>query len=384
MGNGVARSKRQVLKVVHTWTGIVAGTFLSVLALTGSVILFRAQFERAALPKSAAVAGLSRRVTLDDAAREVGRVFPDARIRRVRLPVETGDPYIFQVESSEARTSRVVCDASSGRILGTVETGWVEWVIDLHRNVLSGKTGRKAVGIEGIVLFALSATGLLMWLSGARKWRSWITVRKEGSTRRFNFELHRASGLWAYGFLTTMSFTGIGLAFPDTYRQAVTSLTGMPAVDRAPKGIKAKGKAKSTGSLDEYLRAGRAAMPDGTVTEIRLPDSAKGTVDLHLRRAGDLALSGNHVYLDPGTAAVVRVDRVVDRPLGARFLASLAPIHYGEFGGVPVKAVWALLGLSPVLLFVTGLIAWWRPSKRKSNQPVPEAAGSEDPVLAHR
>ena len=69
MANPVVRSKRPVLKPVHTWIGIISGLFLSVIALTGSVIIFRAEFERAALPKSAAVGNPARRVTVDEAAR---------------------------------------------------------------------------------------------------------------------------------------------------------------------------------------------------------------------------------------------------------------------------------------------------------------------------
>jgi uncharacterized iron-regulated membrane protein len=46
-------------------------------------------------------------------------------------------------------------------------------MIDLHRNLVSCGTGRKIVGAIGIVLFVLSATGMLMWLTGARNWRAW-------------------------------------------------------------------------------------------------------------------------------------------------------------------------------------------------------------------
>ena len=60
-------------------------------------------------------------------------------------------------------------------------------------------------------------------------------------------------------------------------------------------------------------------MTDGVPIELRLPAPGKGPVDLRLYRAGDLALSGNHVYLDAATARVIQVDRVVDRPIGARF-----------------------------------------------------------------
>ncbi len=301
---------------------------------------------------------------------------PGWHIRRVRLPAKPGDPYIFQIEASGKRTDRIVSEASSGRILGTLEPGWVDWLVDLHRNFLSGKAARAAVGGAGVVLFILSATGLL-WLTGARKWRAWISAPRPGSAVRFHFELHRISGLWAYCFLAVISFTGIGLAYPDALRQAVQWMTRTPAAVRTPRGR----KAQSPRSLNAYLRSGSAAMPDGVPTELRLPEVGKGPVDLRLHRAGDLAPGANHVYLDAATGAVLTTDRIADRPMGARFLAALAAIHYGEFGGIPVKTAWSLLALTPMLLFVTGLMAWRRPTRRKASQPASEESGSEPAVL---
>jgi uncharacterized iron-regulated membrane protein len=365
MANKLVRSKKPLLKTIHTWIGIIAGLFLSVIALTGSVILFRAEFERAALPRSAAAGDNSRRASLDDAARAVAILRPESHIRRVHISAGPGDPYIVQVQSSGKRTERIVADASSGAVLGSVQSSWVDWMVDLHRNLLAGPMGRSTVGAFGIVLFVLSATGILMWLTGPRNWRAWISVRR-GSATRFNYELHRASGLWAYVFLALISFTGIELAYPNSFRDAVQLVTGKPATVRSPKDV----HAVASLSLDEYVRLGRVAMPDGVPVELRLPERGKGPVDLRLYRAGDLSPSGNHAYLDPASGAVLMIDRVVDRPIGARFLAAMSPIHYAQFGGLTIKIAWALLGLTPMLLFITGLIAWWRPAKSKPTQTV--------------
>jgi uncharacterized iron-regulated membrane protein len=291
---------KPLLKTIHTWIGIVSGLFLSVIALTGSVILFRAEFERAALPPSAATRDGLRRVGLDDAARAIATLRPDTQVRRVRIPASPADPYILQIQSSGKRTERFAVDSSSGRVLGSIQPGWVDWMVDLHRNLLSGSTGRSIVGGFGIVLFVLSATGLLMWFTGARNWRAWISARRTGSSARFNYELHRVSGLWAYAFLALISFTGIELAYPNTFRDAVQSMTGKPATVRGPRDI----HADSMLSLDEYVRIGRAAIPDGESIELRLPERGKGPVDLRLYRAGDLAPSGNHVYLNPASGRV--------------------------------------------------------------------------------
>jgi uncharacterized iron-regulated membrane protein len=361
----VNRGARPFLKWIHTWAGLTAGLVLAVISLAGSAIVFRAEIEKGMAPKSA---GGSRIASLDEVARQIAQSRPDARVRRVRLPADTRDVFDVQVDS-HGKQERLVCDASTGRVLGTIERGWVEWTIDLHRNLLAGKTGRKVVGGAGTVLFVLASTGMLLWLTGARKWRSWVSVRAQGGSRRFNYELHRASGLWAYALLAAISFTGIGLAYPDTFRNALQGMTGQAAASKAPR--VAKSAAKALRPLDEYLRTGAAAMPDGTPIELRLED--KGPVDLRLWRRGDLSPSGNHVYLEPGTAKVLAVSRVVDEPLAARIWSAFSPIHYGEFGGPAIKAIWALIGLVPALLFITGFFTWWRP-----RQPKPQPGRREE------
>jgi uncharacterized iron-regulated membrane protein len=363
------RSNKPALKTIHTWIGILSGIFLSVIALTGSVIVFRAEFEMAALPRSAA-ADIAGRASLAEVAREIAKLRPESQIRRVRIPARPGEPIVIQTQSAGKVSERFALDSSSGKFLALIQPGWVDWMVDLHRNLLSGGRGRNVVGAFGIVLFVLSATGMLMWITGARNWRAWISVRRRGSPVRFNYELHRASGLWAYAFLAVIAFTGVELAYPNAFRNAVQFVTGKPVTVRAPGGI----RADSMLPLDEYVRIARSAMPDGLPVELRLAEAGKGPVDVRVYRAGDLAPSGNHVYLDPATGAVLMIDRVVDRPIGARFLAAMSPIHYAQFGGIAVKIVWALFGLTPALLFATGLFAWRRPGRSKPVQPAREEA----------
>jgi uncharacterized iron-regulated membrane protein len=141
-------------------------------------------------------------------------------------------------------------------------------------------------------------------------------------------------------------------------------MTGGPAPRKAPRS--AESGSRTLRTLDQYIRAGKDAMPDGVPTELRLPEAKAAPVDLRLRRAGDLSLSGNHVYLEPSSGKVLAISREADLPFGARIFAAFSPIHYGEFGGLPIKVLWSLLGLVPSVLFVTGLLTWRRPSRRKA------------------
>src|SRR5215471_8840641 len=118
------------LKTIHAWIGIVSGVFLSVIALNGSVVLFRAEFERAGLPPHGSG---THRISVDQASSAVVRLRPETTIRRVRIPVDAGDPYIFQIQSSGKRAERLVVDSSTAQVIGAIQPNWMDWMVDLHR-----------------------------------------------------------------------------------------------------------------------------------------------------------------------------------------------------------------------------------------------------------
>jgi uncharacterized iron-regulated membrane protein len=47
-----------------------------------------------------------------------------------------------------------------------------------------------------------------------------------------------------------------------------------------------------------------------------------------------------------------------ERP-GEAFLLAMIQLHFGRFGGLPVRFLWFVLGLLPAVLFGTGFVLWW-------------------------
>jgi uncharacterized iron-regulated membrane protein len=54
---------------------------------------------------------------------------------------------------------------------------------------------------------------------------------------------------------------------------------------------------------------------------------------------------------------------------GEAALLGLIRLHFGRFGGIGIRVSWVLLGLLPVVLFITGFALWWgrvvRPKLRR-------------------
>jgi uncharacterized iron-regulated membrane protein len=87
--------------------------------------------------------------------------------------------------------------------------------------------------------------------------------------------------------------------------------------------------------------------------------------------------------LEPMTALNGRV------PLADQVIYWLAYLHFGRIGGIGIpcrgpglcdqttKAIWALFGLAPAVMFVTGAIMWWNRVLR------PRIAAARRPVRSH-
>ena len=62
---------------------------------------------------------------------------------------------------------------------------------------------------------------------------------------------------------------------------------------------------------------------------------------------------------------------------GDEFLRWLSRLHFGRFGGWPIKALWTVLGLVPLVLFITGAVMWWNrvlsPALQREREPKPES-----------
>jgi uncharacterized iron-regulated membrane protein len=104
---------------------------------------------------------------------------------------------------------------------------------------------------------------------------------------------------------------------------------------------------------------------------------------MHSNKPGFLPYST--LYLDPYTGRLLqrRSDRAA--PVGRRIMRLVPDLHFGTWGGLPVKLLYGLVGLSPTVLFITGLLMWGRRRQarvaaKKHTPPVP-ALGNTMPQI---
>jgi uncharacterized iron-regulated membrane protein len=93
----------------------------------------------------------------------------------------------------------------------------IEWIVNLHENLLSGSTGRLVNGIGASFVTSLCLTGAFIWWPGIGRWRRSLTVNWRSHFARITWDLHSALGFWFLFFILVWGISGIYFSFPRPF-----------------------------------------------------------------------------------------------------------------------------------------------------------------------
>lgn len=108
----------------------------------------------------------------------------------------------------------------------------VEWLVDLHENLLLGMAGRRINGIGACCATLVGLTGAVIWWPGIAHWRRSLTVNWKTTFARLNWDLHNAVGFWCFPFVMLWGISGFYFCFPEAF-DGVLNLIDPTGVSRA-------------------------------------------------------------------------------------------------------------------------------------------------------
>jgi uncharacterized iron-regulated membrane protein len=348
---------RRALFQVHLWAGVLLSVYVVVIALTGSVLVFRGELTRAALPGQIAPYDPSRVESIATVLQQFTQAHPGASVTDLRVPFEASPVFVLQAKDGP-RSFVELADASTGAAY-PLKKGWLDWVYDLHVYLLLGHAYGMQVNATGAaILLLLCATGLIIWWPGIKVWTRGLKVAFGRNWRRINFDLHSAIGIWTLLLVSWWAISGVYFGF---YRQVVTAvgwvspLQGM--VSPTPPAVSGTARV----SLEQVLRAIHTASPHGTLFSISDPLLKDSTVYALM----DLRAPGDFSHRDIVTVSTVDAKVLTvwhygrNETLGDWFIWAMHPLHFGTLWGLGGKVVWAVLGLSLAVLSITGALMYW-------------------------
>lgn len=360
---------------LHRYLGLICGLILVVIGTTGSLLVFEPELEHQWITQRiGAIVPDGNPVSLDTVVATVQTELsrsPDLSLGNILLPQDATSPYQARLWDTSDHLVQLFVHPYTGQVMGLIpeaQSG-LQIALRLHYQLLAGNTGTIVAGVTGLLLFLLSITGLILW-PGWRKLIAGFKIKWDAHPQRRNFDIHKVVGAIAAVFLALTGFTGFCWNFYEGSSAIIYALTFTPKpgefVAKPLPGQVALPISKSVAVAD-------TTFPDAVTTFVGVPTKPEGVVRVGKRQAHESFRYGeSEVLVDPYTGKVLRVQDSKTLGLGDRILNAFAPLHYGTFWGLASRILYVLVGLSPLILLLTGvLMGWYR--KRK---PTPDRVKS--------
>lgn len=355
---------RRIFVRVHLWLGVLIGLYVVLVCVSGAALVFRIDMQRALYPRLFTPGTGGPLADPVAVMNSVSRAYPEHKLSGVEAPTTLRPTYLAYVtRGAEFRT--VLIDPVSTAVLGELpEHPAIRALQDLHYNLLGGRTGRTINGVGAFGILILCATGLVIWWPGRRQWRRGFVIDFSRDGRRVIWELHRAAGIWSVAFIAMSAITGLSLVYPAGFRAVVSRLSPI-TVERAPRSSVPEAGAAPAPSWPQMLDRARGHVEGRPVARVVLPFGDRGAflVMFAGRSPTPAGSELTSIYLDQYTGERLAATMAA-RTWGDAVMSRLTPLHVGGVGGPAGRVTWFVLGLSPAVLFITGLLAWRKRSHR--------------------
>lgn len=349
---------------MHKWLGAVVALYFLLMSMTGTSLVFHDELAQWLCPPPT-VAIKADRQPFSSVIENSEREFPGYKVTGLIVAHEATHP--ISVFASNGNGKKITCevDPYTGKVLGLKnESPVLNFLSDLHFNLLNGKTGRMANGIGATCLFTLIATGLIVWWRGISNWLDGFRMHFKGSLKRVTWNMHSALGVWLLPVLFVWSISGFYFGFPEFFEQNLNVIFPVSSQKKLvePGDNKTLEERKESKHLripiDQFVATALAQSNDRSFVErIAYPDKRRKFVRVWLSKPGDGDVNApvTQVFLSSNSGNVLAISKSEQPPTGDLIIQTLMKIHFGTIFGTISKSAWLLVGLTPALLSVTGL-----------------------------
>lgn len=354
---------------LHRYLGLAMGFVLIIVGLTGSLLVFQKEINHFLVAQEFGhISPEEVPLSLESVVNTVKAAYDssrnDLKLNKVYMPSEPDEAIVFAFVAPNDKGTDVFVNPYTGAIMGErAGTTLIVVLYELHYALMAGDIGMTIVGIIAFLFLVVSITGIILWPG----WRRLITgfkIKWNAHPKRVNFDIHKVVGIITVVFLILTAFTGFCWNFYNFTEPIIYALT---FTKQRPEPVSVPKPGQSPLRLAKQLKIGEAALPGAMVRSISFPTKPEDSLKISFKLPQENAECGqSNVYLDQYTGKVLRVDNSLKMPLGDRVLNSFTSLHYGTFGGLYTRILYVFVGLSPLILFISGFVMYQHRYREKA------------------
>jgi len=385
---------RQTWVWLHRWVGLVMTFFLIVAGLTGSLLVFYDELDTALNPEVRIVQPPYEGAAILDMVTLRGRAlaarpgtWTDSAIAHWKPGYSLNLWVAPREETTESFEGELFINPYTGEVLGSrnwgdISQGWINlmpFIYRLHYSLALGTIGTYLFGIIALLWTLDCFVGAWLTLPRGRpffqKWKPAWKIKP----KRFNYDLHRASGLWTWAMLFVLAWSSVALnLYEDVYHPVTKATLGFtehptlakrdfdqpePGMDWQVAYAHAKRlmqSAQEIYSIGEWRED--ALRYDEHRAEFNYWIATK------FKNEGE-AYDWFGVTFDANTGELLRITEEnveSNKEQAGDFVTRwIIDLHMAKVWGLPFRIFVCIMGIVVTALSMTGVIIWWR--KRKSH-----------------
>lgn len=337
----------------HHWCGLIVGLFLLLMSITGSLLVFAHEWE--ALEYVPPIQVTQGTPSFDASFSNVQAANPGWEIRLYHLP-KADEALIYELRQQE-KSKKIYVHPVSGQVVGVNEnanSSFQRSLLLLHYTLFAGTAGKITVFFIGVLFLITLITGLVVYRRSLLKVLT-LKIRFNWQTARASYSsLHRIVGVWSLLFNLLIVATGLWLS-------GQISLNAL----KAPKGKADVSAAAPISSIDAVVQKLAAEQPQFEIHLIRVRPGSN-VVGVSGRLLKDPKVYGDYYSgftFNGDNSEMLSSYFMQQMTFGQRLARMAAPLHFGTYGGLALKIVYCLLGLTPALLSISGFVLWRKRGK---------------------
>ncbi len=352
---------------LHSKLGLISGTFLLLLGLSGSALVFMKEIDAQLNESLLQVEPTAAALPLDEHYRHISSRHPNlAGIAWMNPDAPKGQAYEFRLYQNDGKISTydlglISINPYTGAILREgrlrdLNPSLMHWILQFHWSFQLGLPGLLLASIFGLTMLLSTITGLIIYRKFVWRVLLFRVPFKWNNRRSAASSLHRIIGVWSMVFNVIIFFTGFWMNMfsmdPGYWKR---QMAVAPANTLAVQ------------SMDSMMAEARKQLPEILIRNVYLPTQPGKVFRISGMLPGQPALfhNGNSVSIDPQSGKVNHVQRFSELCFWAQLETTFLPLHAGSFGGTAVKILYVLLGLLPGLLSVTGAMLYLRRQRKR-------------------
>lgn len=348
---------------VHTWTSLICTLFLLMLALTGLPLVFSHEIDH--------LLGNSpefKEMSADTPHLNLQQLVVAAEAHRPGEVLqyfgwEDDDPNgVWAIMAKTAATEpndshSFMLDSRTGEAFETPSAngGFMMVMLRLHVDMYAGLPGKLLLAFMGLMFVLAIISGTVLYAPFMRKLK-FATVRADKSTRMRWLDLHNLIGVVTLTWALVVGVTGVISACADlliaswrndTLAAMIEPYRGAPPLTQLAPATR-------------LVEIAESAAPGMQIDFIAFP----GTRFSSEHHYGVFMKGNTHLTTHLMTPVLIDaqsldVTAVVERPWYMDALGMSQPLHFGDYGGMPMKVLWAVLDVLTIIVLGSGLYLWW-------------------------